>query len=67
MTIDTEIAYLTSELTNVREKITKIAHLKSMEEGSSSSRFSTQFTELDKLEKREHKLMVRLNTLQGYN
>lgn len=66
MAISDDIARLKDELTSVRERISKIEHIKETEEGSSASRFFTKFTEIDKLEAREHKLMARLNTLEGY-
>lgn len=66
MTIDTEITYLKTQLANIREKIAKIGHLKSTEEGSQSSRFSAQYATLKELEDSEHRLSARLTTLQGY-
>ena len=66
MTIDSEITYLTNQLQNTREMIEKIGHLKSTEEGSQSSRFSAQYTELNNLIDAEHKLQARLNTLKSY-
>lgn len=67
MTIASEITQLETELVSVRRRMSKIEHLKSTEEGSSTSRFYTQFTEINKLENREHKILARLNTLKGYS
>lgn len=67
MTIEEEKTYLQTEISETQEKIAKTRHLKSTEEGGSSSRFSAQYTELDKLRKDERELKARLGTLQGYS
>lgn len=67
MTIAEEIAQLETELTSVRDKISKVEHIKSFEEGSSSSRFATEYTPLQVLEDREYKIKVKLSTLKGYS
>ena len=67
MTIDEEIAYLESELSDTRAKITKVKHLKAIEEGSSQSRFSAQYTSLRDLRQDEYDIKTRLNTLKGYS
>jgi len=67
MTIAEEITYFENEITETQEKIKKIRHLKSIEEGSAGSRFVAQYTELPTLRADEKSLKARLNTLEGYN
>lgn len=66
MSIATEIIYLETELAAVRDKIAKLRHLKSIEEGSSASRFMTQYTSMKDLRKDEKDILTRLETLRGY-
>jgi len=65
MSISKEITFLKSRLLSVNSKIEEHESYREIEEGSSSSRFSTQFTDIDKLYKERERIKVQLRTLEA--
>lgn len=65
-TITDEITRLENRLAILRAQIDKVGQFRSMEEGSASSRFRTDFTDLTKLRQQEFDIESKLATLYGY-
>ena len=65
-TIQQDITRLESELSALRTKIETSEAFRSLEEGSASARFRTDFTDINTLYQRERELTTRLDTLYSY-
>lgn len=65
-TIADDIMRLEESLTIVRTQIEKHQSFRKIEEGSSSSRFSTEFTDVATLYAEERKISAQLETLYSY-
>ena len=60
-----EITALEARLTSINEKISKYEMLRATEEGSSSARFMTQFTNIETTYKERDRITTRLRTLEA--
>lgn len=65
-TIADDIARLETSLAIVRAQIEKHQSFRKLEEGSATSRFITEFSDIQKLYDQEHSLSARLETLYSY-
>ncbi len=65
-TIAEDITRLEASLTSIRVQIEKHQSFRRLEEGSASSRFTTEFTDITKLYEQEHAISARLETLYNY-
>ncbi|WP_420472462.1 MULTISPECIES: hypothetical protein [unclassified Brevundimonas] len=65
MSISEEITFLKIRLASLNGKIEEHESYREIEEGSSSARFSTQFTDIDKLYKERERVKVQLRTLEA--
>jgi len=63
-TIADLITTLTTRLTSINAKIEKQEAFRSLEEGSASSRFRTEFTDIKALYDERDKLQIQLTTLE---
>ena len=63
-TIAEEITELETRLSDLNEKISKYEMLRATEEGSSQSRFMTQFTNIETIYKERDRTKTRLRTLE---
>ena len=66
-TVVDEIAELKARLTVLTAKRDKIESMRSVEEGSSGSRFKTEFTDISKIYDELDRVKTRLRTLEVYN
>jgi uncharacterized protein with PhoU and TrkA domain len=64
-TIAEEITELEARLTSINNKISKYEMLRATEEGSTSSRFMTQFTNIDTIYQERDRIKTRLRTLEA--
>lgn len=62
-TIAEDITRLENSLAVVRTQIEKHQSFRKLEEGSASSRFTTEFTDITTLYDQEHSISARLETL----
>ena len=61
-----DIARLETSLTLIRTQIIKQQAFRKLEEGSASSRFITEFTDIKTLYAEERKISAQLETLYNY-
>ena len=64
-TISEDIAELEEELTAIKQQIKEQQQYKSIEEGSSQSKFKTEFTPINELYAERNAIKTRLRVLYG--